>query len=207
MFQTKYEVSLRPNTYCFKSSPRSPAPQLFAQIFNCPACSAVHWCNGHNLEWQGPFCGWGTLAGPCGCRSWVRTCSELCSSGSRGLWLPGPLVLSTSMPTVHESMNLVRCTGGQPADRGHSFGCQQDEPSASLVTNSRDPAARKYWWLVYQMVTLSYQLYCLKNMRIPKQHAVREILCSRIKLPTSRFFNGTNSDPQPASQPAPGPFG
>ena len=44
-------------------------------------------------------------------------------------------------------------------------------------------------------------------MCIPKQHAVREILCSRIKLPTSRFFNGTNSDPQPASQPASGPFG
>ena len=31
-------------------------------------------------------------------------------------------------------------------------------------------------------------------MRIPKQHAVREILCSRIKLSTSRFFNGSNSD-------------
>ena len=30
----------------------------------------------------GPVLGWGTLAGPCGCRSWVRTCSELCSSGS-----------------------------------------------------------------------------------------------------------------------------
>ena len=44
-------------------------------------------------------------------------------------------------------------------------------------------------------------------MHIPKQHAVREILCSRIKLPTSRFFNGTNSDPQPASRPASGPFG
>ena len=42
---------------------------------------------------------------------------------------------------------------------------------------------------------------------MPKQHAVREILCSRIKLPTSRFFNGTNSDPQPASRPASGPFG
>ena len=30
----------------------------------------------------GPFCRWGSLVGPCGCRSWVRTCSELCSSGS-----------------------------------------------------------------------------------------------------------------------------
>ena len=44
-------------------------------------------------------------------------------------------------------------------------------------------------------------------MRIPKQPAVREILCSRTKLPTARFFNGTNSDPQPASRPASGPFG
>ena len=50
-------------------------------------------------------------------------------------------------------------------------------------------------------------LYCFKNVRIPKQHAVCEILCNRIKLPTSRYFNGTNSDPQPASRPASGPFG
>ena len=87
MYKTKYEVSLRPNTDCFKSSPRSPAPQLSAQIFNCPACLAVRWCSGHNLgilgrSPLGPFYGWGTLAGPCGCRSWVRTCRELCSSGS-----------------------------------------------------------------------------------------------------------------------------
>ena len=85
MYKTKYGVSIRPN--CFKFSPRSPAPQLSAQIFNCPACSAVRWCSGHNLGILGrgplgPFCGWGTLAGPCGCRWWVRTCSELCSSGS-----------------------------------------------------------------------------------------------------------------------------
>ena len=36
------------------------------------------------------------------------------------------------------------------------------------------------------------ELYCFKNVRIPKQHAVHEILCSRIKLPTSRFFDRTN---------------
>ena len=120
MYKTKYGVSLRPN--CFKSSPRSPAPQLSAQIFNCPVCSTVRWCSGHNIgilgrDPLGPFCGWGTLAGPCGCRSWVRTCSELCSSG----WLPCPLVQSVpagglrgSFPGVHESMYLVRCIGGQP---------------------------------------------------------------------------------------------
>ena len=65
----------------------------------------------------------------------------------------------------------------------------------------------KYWWSVYKLIAISYQLYCFKNVRIPKQHAVREILCSRIKLPTWRFFSGTNSDPQPASRPASGPFG
>ena len=54
MYKTKYEVSLRPNTDCFKSSPRSPAPQLSAQIFNCPT---VRWCSGHSL---------GILGGPTG---------------------------------------------------------------------------------------------------------------------------------------------
>ena len=72
---------------------------------------------------------------------------------------------------------------------------------------------RLYFGILYRSCLLSSshvsvrQLYCFKNVLIPKQHAVREILCSRIKLPTARFFSGTNSDPQPASRPASGPFG
>ena len=139
MYKTEYVVSLTPN--CFKSSPRSPAPQLSAQIFNCPACSAVRWCREHNLGFLGrgplgPFSGCGTLAGPCGCRSWVCTCSELCSSGS---------VLTAGGCRARSLFPLEGCTGihgsgplhRQTADRGHSFGCQQDKPSASLVTTDR----------------------------------------------------------------------
>ena len=140
MYKTKYEVSLRPN--CFKSSPRSPAPQLSAQIFNCPACSAVRWCSGHNIGilgrgLLGPFWGWGT----CGCRSWVRTCSELCSSGSvltaGGCWAGwcslSPLEgCAGHFPGVHESMDLVRCFGGQPI-------------AATLLVASKI-SLRLLWW-------------------------------------------------------------
>ena len=152
MFSTKYEVSLRPYTDCFKSSPRSPFPQLSAQIFYCPVYSAVRWCSGHNLGILGrgplgPFCGRGLWLGlvAAGREAYLQRVM-LQWVHSRGLWLPGPLVLSVlagglrgSLPGVHESINLIRCTGGQPitADRSHSSGCQQDEPSASLVTTNR----------------------------------------------------------------------
>ena len=124
MYKTKYGVSLRPN--CFKSSPRSP-PQLSAQIFNCPVCSAVRWCSGHNLGILvsgplGPFSGWGTLAG-----LWLPVVSAyllrvmLQWVRSDGRWLPGPLVqpvpaggLRGSLRGVHESMDLVHYVDGQP---------------------------------------------------------------------------------------------
>ena len=144
MYTTKYGVSLKPS--CFKSSPRSPAPQLSAQIFNCPARSAVRWCSGHNLGILGrgplgPFCGWGTLVGPCGCRSWLRTCSESCSSGSvlaaggcRARWCSlSPWRVARVTPGgswIHGSGPLHRRT----ADRGHSFSV------ASKISH------RLLWW-------------------------------------------------------------
>ena len=126
MYNNKYGVSLRPN--CFKSSPRSPAPQLSAQIFNCPAYSAVRWCSCHNLGILGrgplgPFCGWGTLAGPCGCRSWARVpaasyapvgpFSRPVVARPAGAVCPCWRVARVT-PGVHESMDMVRCIGGQP---------------------------------------------------------------------------------------------
>ena len=117
MYKTKYEVSLRPNTECLKSSPRSPALQLSAQIINCPACSAARWCSGHNLEIlgrgpPGPFCGWGTLAGPCGCRSWVRISRELCGQPIAATLLVASkisLQLLWWPPTEHQCELIYRC--------------------------------------------------------------------------------------------------
>ena len=125
MYKTKYGVSLRLN--CFKSSPRSPAPQLSAQIFNCAAfgCPLVQWTQPWN-PWEGPA---GALlrVGDSGRASWLPVVTAYLQRvvlqwvRSHGRWLPGPLVQSVpagglrwSLPGVHESMDLVRCIGGQP---------------------------------------------------------------------------------------------
>ena len=48
---------------------------------------------------------------------------------------------------------------------------------------------------MYQKVALPLQLYCFKSVHIPKQHAVREILCSRVNLPASHYFQWNEFGP------------
>ena len=165
MYKTKYEVSLKPS--CFKSSPRSPAPQLSAQIFNCPACSAVRWCSGHNLGILGrgplgPFCRWGTLAGPCGCRSWLRTCSESCSSGSvltaggcRARWCSlSPLEGCAGHSRGFMNPWIWSAASADSRSRPLFFGCQQDKPSASLVTTNRTSMCIDLQMCIYSCMLL-----------------------------------------------------
>ena len=147
MYKTKCGVSLRPN--CFKSSPRSPAPQLSAQIFNCPVCSAVRWCSGTTSEslWVarwGPSAGGGLWPGlvaagrecvPAASYAPVGPFSRLVVAGPAGAVCPRWRVarVTPGCSWIHGSGPLRWRT----ADRGHSFGCQQDKPSASLVTTNR----------------------------------------------------------------------
>ena len=149
MFSTKYEVSLRPYTDCFKSSPRSPFPNFPLRYFTVRRIRLSVGAVDTTSESLGGVRLGFSVGGDSGWALWLLVATAYLQRvmlqwvHSRGLWLPGPLVLFVlagglrgSLPGVHESINLVRCTGGQPitADRSHSSGCQQDEPSASLVT-------------------------------------------------------------------------
>ena len=132
-----------------------------------PACSAVRWCSGHNLGILGrgplgPFCGWGTLAGPCGCRSWLRTCSESCSSGSvltaggcRARWCSlSPLEGCAGHSRGFMNPWIWSAASADSRSGPLFFGCQQDKPSASLVTTNRTSMCIDLQMCIYSCMLL-----------------------------------------------------
>ena len=161
MYKTKYGVSLRPD--CFKSSPRSPAPQLSAQIFDCQACSAVRWCSGHNLGilGRGPSADGGLWLGLVAAG---RGCVPAASFAPVGPFLR-PVVAGPA-GAVCPRWRVARVTPGgswihgsgplhrRTTDRGHSFGCQQDKPSASLVTTNRTSMCIDFQMCLYSCMLL-----------------------------------------------------
>ena len=71
MFKTKYEVSLILNTDCLKSPPQSLLPKIplrYLIVRRVRLSVGAVDLGILGMGSLGPFCEWGTLVGPCGCR-------------------------------------------------------------------------------------------------------------------------------------------
>ena len=149
MFKTKYKVSFRPKLIVSYLAHEVLLPNFLLRYLTGGCVRLSVDAEDTTSESFGGARWHPSVGGGSGQALWLPVTSALLQwvmlqwVRSRGLWLPGPMVLSVPagglcgiIPQghgIHESGSLHQRT----ANHGHSFGCQQDEPSASLVTTNR----------------------------------------------------------------------